>query len=422
MRRVSLVGLVLVGALILSLPAALAQADKGGGTAAVPGISARTITIGGTFPLSGAASSYAPIAVGMKAYFSYVNARRGPDGKRGIGGRQVNFIYYDDGYNPVNSIQLTRKLVQQDKVFAVVGTLGTEVNQAVRPYLNSVKVPHVLVASGMSEWGTKHQEFPWTIGFQPDYILEGRLYGLHIAKNHPSAKIGIFFQNDSYGQDYIRGFRAGLGSKTSLIVAQEPFDLLSTPDPRSQIARLKASGADTFMIFATPRPTIQAYAFARALAWKPAQTYVNSVSATDAFMTAAIGSSSPDWVNGSISAAIFKDPASAAFDSDPAMRRYREIMAKYNPGGRTTDGLYVYGFALADTFVQAMVKAGPNPTRAGLMKALLSLDSENPWSLPGTRMKTSARDHFILSDLQLQQFTSGTWRPIGPVVKGRPKG
>ncbi|MBA3348098.1 MAG: ABC transporter substrate-binding protein, partial [Actinobacteria bacterium] len=184
MRRVSLAGLALLGALVLAIPAAFAKADAG---AATPGLTARTIKIGGTFPLTGPASSYAPIPQSMKAYFSYINARRGPDGKRGVYGRQIIFNYYDDGYNPANSVQLTRKLVQDDKVFAVVGSLGTEVNEAIRPYLNSVRVPQVLVSTGASQFGLDYKKYPWTIGWQPDYIAEGRLYGLDISRNKPNA-------------------------------------------------------------------------------------------------------------------------------------------------------------------------------------------------------------------------------------------
>ncbi|HUP33460.1 MAG TPA: ABC transporter substrate-binding protein, partial [Gaiellaceae bacterium] len=209
MRRVSLAGLALVGALLLAIPSAFAKSD---GTAAAPGITARTITIGGSFPLTGPASSYAPIPVSMKAYFSYINARRGPDGKRGVYGRQIVFKYYDDGYNPVNSVQQQRRLVEQDRVFAIVATLGTEVNQAVQPYLNSRGVPHVLVSTGASEFGLDYKKYPWTIGWQPDYVSEGRLYGVDIRRNKSNAKIAILYQNDSYGRDYVRGFKAALGT------------------------------------------------------------------------------------------------------------------------------------------------------------------------------------------------------------------
>src|ERR687895_1231099 len=200
MRRVLLAGPAVVGVVLLAIPAAFARTDE---ATADPGISARTITIGGTYPLSGPVASYGAIALGMKVYFSHINARRGPDGRRGIYGRQVVWKYYDDGYNPVNSVQQQRKLVEQDKVFAVVGTLGTEVNQAVQPYLNSKGVPHVLVSTGASDFGKDYKKYPWTIGWQPDYVAEGRLYGNDIRRNKQNAKIAILFQNDSYGRDYV---------------------------------------------------------------------------------------------------------------------------------------------------------------------------------------------------------------------------
>ena len=208
MRRVSLAGLALVGALLLAIPSAFAKSDL---VAADPGITASSIKIGGTFPLTGPASSYAPIPQAMKAYFSYINARRGPDGKRGVYGRQIIFNYYDDGYNPVNSVQLQRKLVQEDKVFAVVGTLGTEVNQAVQPFLNSAKVPHVLVSTGASEFG---KDYASTRGrsagsrtTSPRVASTGPTSG----ENKPNAKIAILYQNDSYGKDYVNGFKSALG-------------------------------------------------------------------------------------------------------------------------------------------------------------------------------------------------------------------
>ena len=420
MRRVSLAGLAVLGALALSIPAAFARADA---PAATPGITATQIKIGGTFPLTGAASSYAPIPQAMKAYFSYVNARRGPDGKRGVYGRQIVFNYYDDGYNPVQSVQLTRKLVQEDRVFAVVGSLGTEVNDAIRPYLNSARVPHVLVSTGASHFGTGYRQYPWTIGWQPDYISEGKLYGADIRNNHRNAKIAVLYQNDSYGKDYLYGFKSALGTANARrqIVAEEPFEV-TLPSPQSQLVKLRASGADTLVIFVTPRPTIQTYGIIRALGWNPARIYVNSVSATDAFMSTAVAASSAATVNGSISAAYLKDPAAPRWNNDATVRQYKTLMAKYNPRGRVTDGLNLYGFAKAHTFVRAMYKAGRNPTRAGLMRALRSLNETSPYALPGIRLKTGPRDAFIISQNQLQRFNNGTWTTFGPIVDGRPRG
>ena len=420
MRRFTLAGLALVGALLLAIPSAFARSDA---AAPAPGITARSITIGGSFPLTGPASSYAPIPAAMKAYFSYINARRGPDGKRGVYGRQIVFKYYDDGYNPVNSVQQQRRLVEQDKVFAIVGTLGTEVNQAVQPYLNSNKVPHVLVSTGASEFGKDYRKYPWTIGWQPDYVAEGRLYGADIRNNHTSAKVAILYQNDSYGRDYVNGFKSALGDAKvrSQVVAEEAW-AVGSGAPQSQLIRLRASGADTLLIFVTPTPTIQTYAIIRALNWKPANIYVNSVSATDTFMGVAVASSSAATVNGSISAQYLKDPASPAFANDATVKQYESLMAKYNPRGRVTDGLNFYGFAKADTFVRAMYKAGRNPTRAGLMRALLTLNETSPFLLAGSKLKTSATDHFIISHQRMAVFNNGAWTGRGALVDGRPRG
>ena len=419
MRRVSLAGLALLGALVLAIPAAFAKADA---PAATPGITAKTIKIGCTFPLTGPASSYAPIPQSMKAYFSYINARRGPDGKRGVYGRQIVFNYYDDGYNPANTVQLTRKLVQEDKVFAVVGSLGTEHTEAARPYLNSVRVPQVLVSTGASQFGLDYKKYPWTIGWQPDYIAEGRLYGLDL-RSKPNAKIAILYQNDSYGRDYVNGFKSAFGTAKvkAQVVGEQAFDVLGGGTPQSQLVRLRATGADTLLIFVTPTPTVQTYAIIRALGWKP-NVYVNSVSATDTFMGAAVARSSADTVNGSISAAYLKDPANPSWNNDKTVQQYKTLMAKYNPGGRVSDGLNFYGFAKADTFVRAMYKAGKNPTRASFMRALLSFDEPTPFGLPSIRLKTGPTDHFIISQQQMQVFNAGTWRLTGRLVDGRPRG
>ena len=421
MRRVSLAGLAIIGVLLLAIPSAFAKSDV---TAATPGITAGNIVIGGTFPLTGQVSSYAPIGVGMKAYFSHVNARRGPDGKRGIYGRQVTFKVYDDGYNPVNSVQQTRRLVEQDKAFAIVGSVGTEVNQAVQPYLNSAGVPHVLVSSGASEFGLDYKRYPWTIGWQPDYVAEARLYGTDIRRNHPNAKIAILYQNDSYGNDYRRGFKAALGDARarSQIVAEQAYAPLSGSTPQQQLIRLRQSGADTLLLFVTPPATVQSYVIIRALNWKPANIYVNSVSATDAFMGAAVANSSAATVNGSISAQYLKDPASPVFANDATVKQYLQLMRKYAPSAKASDGLYFYGFAKADTFVKAMYKAGRNPTRQSFMRALLSLNETSPYLLPGARLKTSTTDRFIISHQRLMKFQDGNWGGAGPLIDGRPRG
>jgi branched-chain amino acid transport system substrate-binding protein len=414
-RKLIVCGVGLIAALVLTVPGAFGGSSE-------TGITPKTITIGATLPLTGTAAAYAPIVLGLQTYVKWVNARRGPDGKRGIMGRQVVFKIYDDAYNPANTIQLTRRLVEEDKVFAVVGQLGTEPVQAARPYLNQRKVPQVLVATGASYWGTQYKEFPWTIGFQPDYIAEGRLYGLHIKANQRGKKIAVLYQNDDYGKDYLYGLRAALGKSyaDANIVTQEAVTAGST-SVASQMARIRASGAQVLVIFALPGLSITTYATGKALGFKPDQIYLNVVSATAAFLNIAVQRAGADYVNGSISINYLKDPSNPANNNDPSLQEYRKTMAKYAPEANASNQLYVYGFALADTFVQAMYKAGKNPTRAGLMNALLSLNTTNRFALTGVRLKTSKTDHFVISQMRLVRFNNGTWSPIGPLVEGRPR-
>jgi len=413
---------LIVGALALVAALAFTVSGALGGAEQTPGVSAKTITIGGTFPLTGPAAAYAPISVGIRTYFSYINARRGPDKKRGIMGRQVNFKVYDDGYNPANTVQLTRKLVEEDKVFAVVGQLGTEPVLAVRSYLNQQRVPQSLVSTGASYWGLQYKEFPWTVGWQQDYIAEGRLYGQHIKANHSGKKIAVLYQNDDYGKDYLLGVRSALGKAYSdaNIVAQEGFEV-TAPNVSSQMAKIRASGAGIFMILATPTHTIRAYATGKALGYNPEQIYLNSVSATAAFLNIAVAAAGAPYVNGSLSVTALKDPSNPAQANDAAVREYRRIMQKYAPSLNANNQLYMYGFGLAETFVQAMYKAGKNPTRASYMNALYSLNSTNRFLLNGVKMKTSKTDHFIVSQMRLQRFSNGAWSPVGPLVEGRPR-
>jgi len=414
-RKLIVSGLALVAALALTVPGALGGAGE-------TGVTSRTIVTGGTFPLTGPAAAYAPIAVGMRTYFSYINARRGPDGKRGVYGRQIVFKVYDDAYNPANTIQLTRRLVEQDKVFATVGQLGTEHNLAVRPYMNQRKVPQSLVSTGASFWGSQYKQYPWTTGWQPDYIAEGRLYGLHIKQNQNGKKIAVLYQNDDYGKDYLYGLRAALGKAyaDANIVAEEGFEV-TTPTVQAQMARIRASGAKVFVILATPTFTIQAYAFGKALGFNPDQIYVNSVSATAAFLNIAVARAGADYVNGSISVTYLKDPSNPAQANDPAVQEYKRIMAKYAPGVNASNQLYLYGFAKAETFVQALYKAGKDLTRAGFQKALMSFNDPNRFLLPGVMQKTGPNDAFMISQMRLQRFQNGVWSTIGPLVDGRPR-
>jgi branched-chain amino acid transport system substrate-binding protein len=401
MRRVMLIALAVVAALGVTASTATAET----------GVTAKNVTIGGTFPLSGPASLYATIPVAMKAYFSYINARKGPDGKRGVYGRQIIWNYKDDQYSPPQAVQLTRGLVEQDKVFAVVASLGTEVNTAIRPYLNSKKVPHVLVSTGATTWGADWKQFPWTTGWQPNYQFEGKIYGQAIARNSPNAKIAVLYQNDDYGKDLIAGLEAGLGAKTSNIVGKEPFEV-TAPSVGSQIAKLKATGASVFVLIATPAKTVQAYATAAALKWSPAVVYTNAVSATDTFLTLAKANGAGELVEKTFTTQYAKDPANPKWDNDAGMKLYKQVMAKYYPKGRVTDGLNIYGVATAHAFVQLLYKAGANPTRASLMKAFRTWNEANPFLITGIKQRTGATNQFPIKCVQLAKFTNGTFATV----------
>ncbi|MDH4176485.1 MAG: ABC transporter substrate-binding protein [Thermoleophilia bacterium] len=407
----------LVAALAVAVSTTTAAANE-------TGVTARTIKIGGTYPLTGPASLYAPIPGAMKAYFSYINARRGPDGKRGVGGRQIVFTVYDDGYNPANTVQLTRKLVEQDKVFAVVGSLGTANNVAIRPYLNSRKVPQILNATGATIWGAETTKYPWTIGWQPPYSLEGKIYGQAIARNSPNAKIGVLYQNDEYGFDYLTGLKAGLGGKTSNIVGEEAYEVTAT-SVATQVAKLRASGATVFVIFATPRATIQAYVIAKTLGWNPPVIYTNSVSGTDTFLTTAQRAGAGALVNNTFTVQYAKDPASPVWDDDAGMKLYRQVMSKYYPNGSNAavqaNSLNLYGVAVAHAFVQLLYKAGKNPTRAGLMQAARNWNEASPFLLPGNAQRTKGADQFPVSCEQIVKFTDGTFKAVSKLKCGSPR-
>ena len=305
MRRVMILVVTVVAAIAIAITASVATTA----TTATneTGVTAKSITIGATFPLSGPASSYSVIPLGFKAYLSYINARRGTDGKRGVGGRQIIFKYYDDGYNPANSVQNARRLVEQDKVFAVVGALGTEVNLAIRPYLNQNKVPHLFTASGDTTFGRDTKAWPWTIGYLPNYQFEGKTYGQSIAKNSPNAKIAVIYQNDDFGKDLLKGLETGLGDKASNIVGKESYDV-TAPDVRSQIAKLRATGAEVFLIFA-PKFAVQSYVFANAFKWSPAVIYTTGVTASDTILSLAQRAGGGALVNRTLTYQYAKDPA-----------------------------------------------------------------------------------------------------------------
>jgi branched-chain amino acid transport system substrate-binding protein len=420
MKKVLLAVLALAAGLSVGLPGAFARTEATAKPEAVPGITRSSIVIGGTFPLSGPASLYAPIPRGMEAYFNYVNARRDKKtGQRGIYGRKIVWKVYDDAYNPAQTVQLTNKLILEDKVFATVGALGTEPVLAARPLHNQRKVPQVLVSTGASYWGLEYKKYPWTSGWQTDYVAEGRVYARWILQNARNAKIAVFFQNDDYGKDYLRGLKQGLGSRSNLIVSEQSYEVTDATYG-AQIARQRLSGADTWVLFTTPTPTVRALATARALAWKPDRIVINSVSATDQVMSAARANAGPDYVNGAVSTGYLKNNTNPKYRNDGAVKAYRRIMAKYGPDGiNISNTFYYYGVAKAYDFVRLMYLAGKNPTRASLMRATQRMNWVNPYALKGVRIKTSRSDRFPIDQGKVVRYQEGSWTEISALYKGR---
>jgi branched-chain amino acid transport system substrate-binding protein len=412
--------LCLTAALSIAIGASLSTAAAAPQSASETGVTSKKIVLGGTFPLSGPVSSYAPIARGMQAYFSYVNARRNKgDGKRGVYGRQIVWKVYDDSYNPAQTVQLTNRLILQDKIFANVGSLGTEPNLPIRPILNQRKIPHILVSTGASYWGTQKRQFPWTTGWQTDYISEGRIYGLWIRRNQPNARIAVFYQNDDYGKDYLNGLKQGLGRQTSRIVSERSYEVTDA-DFRSQIGSQRASGANLWVLFTTAgAPTVRALGTARAAGWRPDQIVINSVAASDAVMRAAQASVGAEFLAGTVSTAYLKNPTNPRYARDRALRQYRRIVAKYLPDADANNSFFLYGFAKAYDTVRLLFLAGKNPTRRSLMAATQRMNWTNPYLIKGIRVKTSKTDHFPIDQVKLIRYNNGSWSEFGQLFDGR---
>jgi branched-chain amino acid transport system substrate-binding protein len=397
--------------LILCALGALALATVASGAASETGITSSQVLIGGTTPLSGPASAYQSVAKGAAAYFRYIDA------KGGVNKRKIKYVYKDDAYDPSKTADKTRELVQQDKVFAIFNSLGTEQNLATRAYLNAIKVPQLFVASGATTFGKDYKQYPWTIGYQPNYRAEGTIYGRYVAKTSPKARIGVLYQNDDYGKDLLAGLRNGLAKKAKLMVSKQSYDV-EDPDVQSQVAKLKAAKVSTLMLFATPKFAIQSYVYAHKLGWKPT-VYVNAVSSAANIMGLATAGTNKKQTEGSLSIVFLKDPTDAHWAKDPGVKLYRSIMKKYN-GGNPNDVYAVYGMSVAHTFVAALKKAGKNPTRAGIMKAATSLNVTNdPFLLPGIAVKTSSTDHFPLDQAKLQRYHNGHWVSFGGLFRVR---
>jgi ABC-type branched-subunit amino acid transport system substrate-binding protein len=398
--------------LVALIIAALALAGAAAATSAgTPGVSSSTITIGSSGPLTGEAAAAAGVLKGADAYFKYVNS------KGGINGRKIDFKYLDDAYDPAQTVQNVRQLIQQDNVFALFSVVGTNGNLAIRDFVNAAGVPQVFSAAGATTFGRDYAKYPWTIGYLPPYAEEGALYAKQIlATNAKAAKIAVLYQSDDYGKDLLSGFRRGLGSKAhSMIVQTVGYDP-TTSDVQSQVAQLKASGANTFMIFAFGKFAIQSFVYANKLGWKP-QIYVNDVASASSIMAL----DPQKTAEGSISILWGKDPATPKFKGDAGVALAGKIIKRYVPGGNPSDGFLVAGMAEAFSFVDALKAAGKNLTRKGLMTAVTHMnEANNPFLIPGVKVHTTPTSRFPISAVQLQRWHQGHWVPFGGVVSATP--
>jgi len=395
----------------LALVASVAASAAFGAHRADPGVTSTTIKIGGTFPLTGVASLYKTIPAAEGAYFAYINA------KGGVNGRKIDFTVLDDGYDPSRTVPLTQQLVEQTGIFADFGSLGTAPNLSIWKYLNDKKVPQVLIATGDSYWGFSAKKYPWTIGYQPDYPGEGKVYGRYIVANSPNAKIGVLYQNDAFGKNYFAGLRVGLGAKKSQIVASQSYDPGQTSLVQ-QILALKSADADTLVIFALPSQTITALVTATKVGWNP-QEFVGNVSTNPIFIR--IAAQNGANVDGLISTTYLVSATLPVEANLPGVALAKSIIGTYAPpllaSLNAGDANVVYGLGAAWTFVYALQHAGKTPTRAGLMKALKSMTNvKDPFLYPGITLNTTAKDNFPIEQLQLLKWSggaTGNWQPVG---------
>jgi branched-chain amino acid transport system substrate-binding protein len=373
-----------------------------------PGASDTEIKIGNINPYSGPASAYGLIGKSIDAYFKKINA------EGGINGRKINFISYDDSYSPPKAVEQARKLVESDEVLLIFQSLGTPSNTAIQKYMNSKGVPQLFVATGATKWGDP-KNFPWTMGWQPNYQSEGRIYAQYILKNHPNGKIGILYQNDDYGKDYVKGLKDGLGEKAkSMIISEQPYEV-ADPTIDSQIINLKASGADIFFNVATPKFAAQAIKKVTELGWKPIHI-VNGVSTSVAGVLKPAGLENSQ---GLLSTGYLKDQLDPQWKNDAGMKNWAAFMDKYFPEGDKTSSFTGYGYSVAQTLVQVLKQCGDNLTRENVMKQAASLKNlEQDLFLPGIKINTSATDFFPLEQMQMMRFKGEGWEVFGPVLTG----
>jgi len=368
------------------------------------GATDKEIKIGHTNPYSGPASTYGVIGKAEEAYWKSVNDRGG------INGRMVRFITLDDGYSPPKTVEMIRQLVEQEKVLCTYNTLGTPTNTAIHKYMNQKKVPHLFLATGASKWGNP-KDFPWTMGYQPDYHTEAVIYAKHLLANVKDPKIGVLMQNDDYGKDYWEGFKDGLGKeagRVAKLVTYEPTD----PTVDSQVIQLKDSGANVFFNISIPKFTAQSMRNAMEIGWKPVQ-YLNNVSGQVTTMKTA----GFENVQGVITAAWLKDPTDPQWKDDPEMKTWREWMAKYIPNGNVDDVNYVYAYSVSYLMEQTLIKCGDNLTHENLMRQAANHQKLRvPGLLHGITVSTGPTDFYPVQAVQLQRFKGETWERFGEIL------
>ncbi|MBL8381848.1 MAG: ABC transporter substrate-binding protein [Burkholderiales bacterium] len=369
-----------------------------------PGANDREIKIGNINPYSGPASAYGAIGKAIGAYFDKINA------EGGINGRRIKYITLDDGYNPAKTVEMTRKLVEEEEVLLVFQPLGTPPNSAIHKYMNQKRVPQLFVATGATKWGDP-KNFPWTMGWQPNYQSEGRIYAAHLLETRPGGKVGILMQNDDYGKDYVKGFKDGLGDKAKAMIVSEVTYEVTDPTVDSQMVTLKASGADVFFNVTTPKFAAQAIKKAAEIGWKPLH-YLNSVSNAAGSVMVPAGAENGIGI---VSAFYLKDPTDPQWQNSPEYKEWAAWMARYNPQASLKDNFNVYGYTVAQSLVQVLRQAGNDLTRANVMKQAASLDLASPMLLPGIRVKTGPDDFFPIEQEQLARWDGKTWVLFGKI-------
>ena len=365
------------------------------------------IKIGNIMPYSGPASAYGVIGKTEEAYFKKINA------EGGINGRKINFITYDDGYSPPKAVEQARKLVESDEALLVFNPLGTANNTAIQKYMNSKKMPQLFVATGATKFNDP-KDFPWTMGWQPSYQSEAHIYAKYLMKEKPDAKIAVFYQNDDFGKDYLKGLKDALGAKASMITAEESYET-SEPTIDNHIVKLKATGADVFISITTPKFAAQAIKKLAEIDWKPMHIVSNVSSSVGGVMKPA----GFENAQGILSAAYAKDGADPQWDNDPGMKKFFAFLEKYYPEGNKLDGSVVYGYGAAQTMVKVIELCGDNLTRENVMKQAASLKDFAPDTLlPGVKINTSATDFAPIEQLQMMRFKGEKWDLFGDILSG----